>query len=78
MSRFDLSKSTASTVKANLDSTFGLISENLGIGTATDKLTSFNDFNFRRINPEEARRIYANSDKGCSSLLLFILATSCK
>lgn len=51
-------------LKKNLDSYAftGLVSENLGIGTEDDKLSSFNDLSFRILQPETARRIYANSD----------------
>jgi uncharacterized protein len=40
----------------------GLVSQDLGIGTADDKLTSFDDYTFKYIAPSTARRIYANGD----------------
>ena len=51
-------------LRENLDSYAftGLVSEDLGIGTGADKLTSFQDTYFKRIMPETAKRLYANSD----------------
>lgn len=40
----------------------GLVSQDLGIGTGEDKLTSFEDYTFKYIAPTTARRIYANGD----------------
>jgi phage-related protein (TIGR01555 family) len=51
-------------LKSKLDSYAftGLVSQDLGIGTADDKLTSFDDYTFKYIAPSTARRIYANGD----------------
>lgn len=71
MSRYDrgtyndnIRKSLMKDIKQSLDNHawIGLQSQNLGIGTESDKLTSFDDFSFRHIEPVAARRMYANSD----------------
>jgi phage-related protein (TIGR01555 family) len=51
-------------IRSTLDSYAftGLVSQDLGIGTGDDKLTSFNDFTFKYISPNAARRLYGNGD----------------
>jgi hypothetical protein len=60
----DIHKEVAKEIKQNLDSYAfsGLVSEALGIGTEADKLTTFNDYSFKRMQPTTARRLYASSD----------------